>query len=386
MSGRARAALADAQPSVFWLDDPDRPAPLPALSGPVEADLVVVGGGYAGLWTALRAVERDPSRSVVVLEAGTCGNEASGRNGGFASASLTHGFGNGLARWPAELATLDRLGAANLRGIADTVRRYGIDCHWEETGELMVASAPHQLAELEELAGAMSTAGHDVELLDGPGVRARLDSPSYVGGLADPHGTALVEPARLAWGLRQACLGLGVRIFEGSPVTGVAVDGVGLVVTTARGSVRAGRVALATNAFPPLLRRLRLMTVPVYDHVLMTEPLSPSQLAAIGWAGREGVGDCANQFHYFRLTRDNRILWGGYDAVYHYGSRIARDLEQSDRTHRMLAEQFFAAFPQLDGLRFTHRWGGVIDTCTRFAAFYGTAHGGRTAYALGYTG
>src|SRR5690606_15496076 len=110
------------------------------------------------------------------------------------------------------------------------------------------------------------------------------------------------------------------------------------------------------------------------------------QRAAVGWAGREGVGDSANQFHYYRLTRDGRILWGGYDAVYHYGSRVDRGLEQSDRTHGLLAEHFFETFPQLEGLRFTHRWGGVIDTCTRFAAFYGTAHAGRTAYALGYTG
>ncbi|CUR59743.1 putative gamma-glutamylputrescine oxidoreductase (fragment) [metagenome] len=150
--------------------------------------------------------------------------------------------------------------------------------------------------------------------------------------------------------------------------------------------MRAQRVALATNAFPPLLRRLKLMTVPVYDYVLMTEPLSPAQLASIGWEGRQGVGDSANQFHYYRLTRDNRILWGGYDAVYYFGSQISRAREQDDSTHRLLAGQFFETFPQLEGLRFSHRWGGVIDTCTRFAAFYGTAHRGRVAYATGYTG
>jgi glycine/D-amino acid oxidase-like deaminating enzyme len=382
----AASALADAEPSVFWLDDPARPEPAAPLVGDTSADLVVVGGGYSGLWTALRAVERDPGRSVVLLDAETCGNEASGRNGGFAAASLTHGFGNGLARWPDELATLDRLGADNLRGIAGTIGRHGIDCHWEETGELSVASAPHQVAELEELAGAMSRAGHQVEMLDAASVQARLASPTYVGGMVDRHGTALVEPARLAWGLRRACLDLGVTIHEHSRVTGLERDGAGLVARTATGSVRADRVALATNAFPSLLRRLRLMTVPVYDYVLMTEPLSAAQLASIGWSGREGVGDCANQFHYYRLTRDNRILWGGYDAVYYYGSRIGRSLEQSDRTHRQLAEHFFATFPQLEGLRFSHRWGGVIDTCTRFAAFFGTAHAGRAAYALGYTG
>src|SRR4029079_11914580 len=145
------------------------------------------------------------------------------------------------------------------------------------------------------------------------------------------------------------------------------------------------RVVLGTNAFPPLLRRLRLMAVPVYDYVLVTEPLTPAQRASVGWAGRQGVGDASNLFHYYRLTRDDRVLWGGYDAVYHYGSRIDRSLEQGV-THDLLARHFFATFPQLEGLRFTHRWAGVIDTCTRFTAFFGTAHGGRVAYALGYTG
>ncbi|MGZ8738171.1 MAG: NAD(P)/FAD-dependent oxidoreductase, partial [Nocardioides sp.] len=162
--------------------------------------------------------------------------------------------------------------------------------------------------------------------------------------------------------------------------------GTHLTVRTGGGAVVAGRVALATNAFPPLLRRLRLMSVPVYDHVLMTEPLTPAQLAAIGWAGREGVADAGNLFHYSRLTRDHRILWGGYDAGYHFGSRVARRLEQSERVHGLLARTFSDTYPQLEGLRFSHRWGGVIDTCTRFSAFFGTAHGGRVAYALGFTG
>ena len=129
--------------------------------------------------------------------------------------------------------------------------------------------------------------------------------------------------------------------------------------------------------FPSLVRRVRPFTVPVYDYALMTEPLTAEQLAAIGWANRQGLGDAANQFHYFRLTADNRILWGGYDAVYHYGGRIDRSLEQRPDDTPRLADHFFTTFPQLEGLRFTHRWGGVIDTCSRFAAFFGTAHGGR---------
>jgi len=175
-------------------------------------------------------------------------------------------------------------------------------------------------------------------------------------------------------------------VHEGTPVTGLGRHGAGLRLETPGGTVTARRVALATNAFPPLLRRLGLMTVPVYDYALMTEPLTPAQLDALGWAGREGVGDASNQFHYYRLTRDNRILWGGYDAIYHYGSRIAPSLEQRAATHTLLAGHFLTTFPQLAGIRFTHRWGGVIDTCTRFSAFFGTAYADRAAYALGYTG
>jgi glycine/D-amino acid oxidase-like deaminating enzyme len=380
------ASLADAEPTPYWLDDPRRPDALPPLAGPATADLVVVGGGYTGLWTALLASERFPSRSVMLLEAGRCGDQASGRNGGFASASLTHGFWNGLSRWPDELDTLDRLGEENLSAIGGTIERLGIDCDWRLTGELSVATRPHQADELAELSEEMAARGVEHTLLDAAGTRGLLDSPTYVGGLLEPHGTALVEPARLAWGLRQACLDAGVVIHEGTRVTGLDKEATGLRLETEAGSVRAGQVVLATNAFPPLLRRLSLMTVPVYDYVLMTEPLSPAQLDAIGWSGRQGVGDSANQFHYYRLTRDNRILWGGYDAVYHYGSRISPGLETAGPTHERLAGHFFETFPQLTGLRFTHRWAGVIDTCTRFSAFFGTALGGQVAYALGYTG
>jgi glycine/D-amino acid oxidase-like deaminating enzyme len=145
-------------------------------------------------------------------------------------------------------------------------------------------------------------------------------------------------------------------------------------------------VALATNVFPSLLARHRMFTVPVYDYALMTEPLTPEQLTSIGWEGRQGIGDLANQFHYYRLSSDNRILWGGYDAVYHFGRKVRPEYEQRPETHRRLAEHFFTTFPQLEGLRFTHQWAGAIDTSTRFCAFYPLAMNGRVAYAAGFTG
>ncbi|HEY3535317.1 MAG TPA: FAD-dependent oxidoreductase, partial [Pedococcus sp.] len=342
-------ALRDATPAAFWLDSPDRPAPRPGLSGRATADLVVVGGGYSGLWTALLAKEADPSRDVLLLEAGTVGWAASGRNGGFCSASLTHGAANGLARWPEEYAALHRLGVRNLDGVQETVQRYDIDCDFRRSGALAVATQPHQVAWLADEPG---------EYLDQDAVRARVDSPTYLAGVWDGDETAMVDPARLAWGLAAAAESLGVRIAERVRVTGVDVVGGAVEVATSTGpGVRAHRVALGTNAFPPLLRHLRWHTVPVYDYALMTEPLSQGQLASLGWAGREGVGDLANQFHYYRLSADNRILWGGYDAVYHYGRRIGPSLDQRPQTFDRLAEHFFQTFPQLEGLRFTHQWG-----------------------------
>ncbi|MEU4714425.1 FAD-dependent oxidoreductase [Micromonospora purpureochromogenes] len=385
-------ALAEAAPVPYWLDRPERPDPLPPLHGTHTADLLVVGGGYSGLWAALLAKRDDPARDVLLVEAGTCGWAASGRNGGFCAASLTHGLTNGVDRFPGEIDELERLGRENLAAIAATVEAYGIDCDFERTGELAVAVEPYQLAGLAEDAELARRYGHDVRLLDRDEVRAEVDSPTYLGGLWDADRVAMLDPAKLAWGLRRACLDEGVRIHEHTRVTGLRRDGAALRAATAGGpdaapgTVRARQVVLATNAFPPLLRRLRAWLVPVYDYALMTEPLTPAQRDAIGWRNRQGLADTGNQFHYYRITGDQRILFGGYDAVYHYGNRVAPELEQRPATFTALADHFFTTFPQLEGLRFSHRWGGVIDTCTRFCPFFGTAYDGRLAYAAGYTG
>ncbi|MEV4917114.1 FAD-dependent oxidoreductase [Streptomyces tirandamycinicus] len=381
------SSLSDAQPVPFWLEDPGKPAALPALTGDERTDLLVVGGGYSGLWTALLAKERDPRRDVVLVEGREVGWAASGRNGGFCAASLTHGLANGLARWPDDLARLEELGARNLDAIEAAVARYGIDCDFERTGEIDVATEPYQLDELRALheeAGRLGFGG--LELLDRDAVRAEVDSPTFLGGLWDRQGVAMLHPARLAWGLKRACLDLGVRIYENTRALDLSPAGAGMAVRTSYGRVFARRIALGTNVFPSLVKRIRPYTVPVYDYALMTEPLSPAQREAIGWRNRQGLGDSANQFHYFRITADDRILWGGYDAVYPYGGKVTAEMDHRPETYLKLAGQFFACFPQLEGLRFTHAWGGAIDTCSRFSAFFGTAHGGKVAYAAGYTG
>ncbi len=389
--GRVRqpASLANARQVPYWLDQPGGPELLPPLDGTEQADLAVIGGGFSGLWTALLAKERDPRRNVVLIEGRRIAWGGTGRNGGFCMASITHGLGNGLERFPGEIETLERLGRQNLDEIERAIASHGIDCDFARTGELSVATEQWQLDAMAAAADHASRFGARLEVLDASQVRAEVNSPTYVGGVWDKDGCAIVDPARLAWGLRRACLAAGVRIYEHTPVTAVG-DESGkrgrLALSTPGGRVLADRVALAAGAFAPLLSRLRYYLVPVYDYVLMTRPLSPAQLGSIGWRNRQGIGDAANQFHYYRLTADNRILWGGYDAVYYYGSKIAAKLDQRPATFAMLARQFNETFPQLDGIEFTHSWGGVIDTCSRLCAFFGTARSGRLAYVAGYTG
>src|SRR5215218_695979 len=364
---QAAAALADLRHVPFWLDRP-APADEPALTDRTTADLAVVGAGYTGLWTALLAKERHPGRDVVVLEARSAGWAASGRNGGFCAASLTHGLANGLERWPDEIATLERLGRENLDAIEKTVADQGIDCSWERTGELTAATAPWQAAALRELPALAASIGTELEWLEADEVRSRVDSPTYSGGVVDRDGVAMVDPARLARGLRAACLRAGVRLHENTPVTGLEVDGAAVRTSTPWADVRAGRVVLGTNAFAPVLRRLRSYLVPVWDYALVTEPLTPAQRAALRWTDRHGMADAGNLFHYYRLTDDDRVLWGGYDAVYHYGGRTDERLTRDPATFRTLAEHFQETFPQLSDVRFSHEWGGVIDTCSRFTA------------------
>ena len=169
------------------------------------------------------------------------------------------------------------------------------------------------------------------------------------GGLWRIGRAALVDPARLAWGLKSAAERLGVRIYEDTKATKLERDGVGVLVTTPLANVRAARVALGTNAFRPLLRRLRHYIAPVYDYCMVTEPLTPEQLATIGWPNRQGLSDIPNQFHYYRLTEDNRILWGGYDTVYYFRGKVSAELESRPATWAKLSQHFFQTFPQLDG-------------------------------------
>jgi glycine/D-amino acid oxidase-like deaminating enzyme len=396
-----RAAYADAEPRPFWLAGLPAREPCPPLRGAAEADLCVVGGGFTGLWAALQAKADDPGREVALLEAETIGFGASGRNGGFAIGSLTHGLENGLARFGEEIGLLERLGRENMAGYLADLGRHGIDCDYEPTGELTPGVAAYQDGWAAETAELYGRFGHEVEVFaDAAAMRAEVDSPLYRGGAWVKDAGGVLDPAKLALGLHEAALRAGVRVYERTAVVSIEeADGQGassgrsaarpdrpVVVRTPAGTLTARRVVVGTGAYPSPVRPVRRYVAPVYDYALMSEPLSPEQLRAIGWGRRQGIGDGGNRFHYYRLSAEDRILWGGFDAVYRFGGPVDPGLDDHDATFARLAQNFRVTFPQLEGLRFTHRWGGAIDTCSRFSVFFGTTLGGRVAYAAGYTG
>jgi glycine/D-amino acid oxidase-like deaminating enzyme len=400
-----RAAYAEAEPRPFWLAELPAREPCPPLRGAAEADLCIVGGGFTGLWAALHAKAEDPERDVVLLEAGTIGCGASGRNGGFVIGSLTHGLENGLARFGDEIELLERLGRENLAGLVADLERHGIDCDLEMTGELTPSVAAYQDEWAAETAALYGRFGYDVEVFaDAAAMRAEVDSPLYRSGAWVKDAGGVLDPAKLAIGLFEAARRAGVRVHEGTSVDSLEeagdtvasrspgsrhasqTPGGRVTVHTPAGTLSTRRVLVGTSAYPSPVRGVRRYIAPVYDYALMSEPLSPAQRRSIGWRRRQGIGDGGNRFHYYRLSADDRILWGGFDAVYRYGGPVRADLDDDDATFARLVQNFRVTFPQLEDLRFTHRWGGAIDTCSRFSVFFGTAFGGRVAYATGYTG
>lgn len=369
----------------YWKETVPTPLSLPALSGAQSCALAIVGAGFTGLWSALKARERHPDARIIVLEGRRLAEAASGRNGGFCAPSISHGVSNALERWPDEAETLVKLGLSNLDALEADLQRYGIEAEFERNGKVNLAATDWQAEGLAAMRAAHARFGMQSRLIEGAELAAMLDSPVYPKGLFEEN-YAYVNPARLVDGLARACLNAGVEIYENSLVTDLHETAGALHLSTDGGEVAADKVVLASNADVPLLRRLRPMIIPIYDYTIMTEPLSAAQLQSIGWNARHGVADSGNQFHYSRKTADNRILWGGYDAVHHFGSK--RDAARLNRaeSYARLEANFLASFPSLSDVRFSHAWGGIIDTSARLTFFAGTAYGGRLAYALGFTG
>lgn len=391
---RHHDALKDAVARPLWHDPDIMQGSEPALSGSAGCELLIVGGGFTGLWAAIQAKERKPDIDIIIIEQTFVGDGASGRNGGFLSSSIAHGETNTDAHFPGEADELEQLGEQNIRELLETLERYNIDAHYEKTGATDVALDPESAVRLHNEFLEQQESGEDVVWYDKAGMREQANSPTFYGGCwyrGDQDG--VVDPMRLCLGLKNVLLNqLGVRIFEGTRLQKVMpVGNSGMRAVCAGGEIESKKVLMATNAYTNPYRKVNRAIVPVWDYQIATEPLTPQQLDLIHWGkpeSRHALSDYTNMFHYFRLTRDNRITWGGGGAVRSYFNR-GIDMKYMDAPARyeQLATEFFDMFPQLEGkVKFSNKWGGIIASSTRFCMVPGVACDGRLAWSVGYTG
>ncbi|MGH7534687.1 MAG: NAD(P)/FAD-dependent oxidoreductase, partial [Gemmatimonadales bacterium] len=301
---------------------------------------------------------------------------------------VDHGHGLAIQHFgEAEARRLARLGETNVAEMTAYLARRGIDCEYEPTGRLMVALIAGQLRESRHTVETARRLGLGTfAYLGREEVRAQLESPLYLGGVL-VRGGGILDPVKLVDGLRDEAERIGIRVFERSRVTALDPAGAGAVVRTEGGTITARRVVLATSAYthhllPGLARRF----IPLYDYILVSDPLTATQRESIGWRGRQGVTDGRRFFNYYRLTADDRILWGTSEATYYSGNRVDRSCDHSEAHYEGLRLSLRRHFPQLGDLEFPYAWGGPICSTTRLTPFFGRTMGGRMLYGLGYTG
>lgn len=384
-------ALEDAVARPLWHDPEVMPDVLPPLAADEKCELLIIGGGFTGLWAAMQVKERKPDADIILIEQTFIADGASGRCGGFLSSSLAHGESNVERRFPGEADRLHELGEQNMKELLNTLERYNIDVRYEKTGEMTVALDVESATRMRPEYERAEAEGEDVVWFDQEGVRKQVNSPTFFAGFWQRGGRdGIIDPARLCWGLKDVLVNqLGVRIFEGTRLDGIeAIGSKGMKASCEGGIIHADKVLMATNAFTSSIGKIRRSVIPVWDYQIATEPLTEAQLESIAWGeSRHALADYKNMFHYFRMTTDNRITYGGGGAVcYYYNSSIDKQLDDAPGHYEQLAKEFFETFPQLENVKFSNKWGGIIATSTRFCMVPGVAYDGRLAWSVGYTG
>lgn len=371
------------RPISFW-QETVAVAPGEPLRGALDCDVAIIGGGYTGLSTACELKRLDPGLSVVVLEQAVVGHGASGRNGGFAMPLIGWDLSDAKRQLGDEGAQAAyRLMYDAVDHLKETVAREQIACDLEATGYLLISSAPAHDAHIEHEAELGSKLGFDLRLLDAAAVREHVRSDSFRNGVFDPH-PAIVNPAKLARGLKAVAERLGARVYEQTPLVALD-DGEPVRLATPEGSIRAKCVVLAVNGYGAALGFMASRIVPVHTFIVLTEPLTDRQLEEIGWAARRTSLETTRNFiHYFRLTADNRIAFGGEDATLYWQGGY-RDADAT--SFARLEARFREFFPSLRGVRFTHRWGGVLGVTLDMFPTFGQGGERETIFhAAGYSG
>ena len=369
----------------FWFEaaDLEHQSINAPLKGAHKADIVILGGGFTGLSSAFHLIQKFPNRKIMLLEGACCGYGASGRNGGFCNPGMS-GFQHYLAEAGPEAArkTFD-LSLYGIGHIKRLIAEHGVLCDFEESGMLLTAIDEAQARQLENVRGAYKSMGLDSTLVQGSELKAEIDSSRYVAALKLPYG-GIINPAKLARGAKAVVEQAGVEICERTLVIRVTPGRVNRVETE-MGEVSAPVLVLGLNGYSPRLGFFQDRVMPLCNYVMATEPLSREQWQAIGWQHRQGVTDMRVLFDYQRPTTDGRIVIGGSGAPYFAGD--APSSGNYKPTLKQLTKSFFATFPQLEGLRIAHAWGGTMAFTRDFTPSVGIMGEYRNIYyGVAYNG
>ncbi len=373
----------------YWLESLGDIVPNPSLKGDVKTDVAIIGGGYTGLSTGYHVKMYDSGTDVVVLEAEICGYGASGRNGGFnmtlfgltpSITKLRFGVERGKQARKFMEEAVDYL--------REFILSHDVDCDYESSGYLLVATNEAQVKRLEheiEVAREMEFDG--IEVWDREKLSKEFHTDKFLLGWFEKR-CGILHPAKWARSLKSIAESKGVRIFEYSPVLEVSKrkeSPYKFVIKTPEGKLMSKKLVFATNAYSVLFPELYKYQTPAFTRIVMTEPLTDEQMERIGWSNRAGIEDSRDFIHYYRLTKDNRIVIGGRDVGVTYGRDMEKD--RDEKNFEELKRYLLWVFPQLQGIRFTHQWGGPVSITLDMAPAIGFLGKDRDAmFALGYIG
>jgi len=368
----------------YWMTTREY-TPGASLQGDIDVDVAIIGGGFTGLSSAYHIKTAEPNLKVALLESEVIGFGASGRNGGFNMTLFGLTLSITALRFSKQKAKEAQLYMERaVDYLRDLVVELGIDCDYEHPGFLRVAtSEKYKKRILHEMELAHKLGLEGIEWLDEAQTQEQVKSPLYIGAWWEPR-CGILNPAKLAWGWADVIRPLGVEIYENSPVAEIVRENGKVRLDTPNGRVRADKVVMATNAWSHFFKELRRKQVPVWTHIVMTEPLTEKHFKEIGWQNRQGIEDARNLVHYYRLTADNRLVMGGRDVSLSYGQDMDQDLNPV--TFEGLKEDVRELFPALNDIQFTHQWGGPVSVPLDMAPAIGFAGDKNVVYSLGTVG